>query len=89
MLGDDTDEQELIRMPKVDPETGNPVSDAPDQADESAAGGKGRGEFVDANAAPPEGTGVSAGPNNAREAKPGATQGEGPELSGPDATGGA
>ncbi|MGI9033924.1 MAG: hypothetical protein ACR2HY_09690 [Acidimicrobiales bacterium] len=76
-------------MPGVDPTTGEPVTDDPDQQDESLAGGKGRGESVSATESPSEGSGVASGPDNSREAQPGATQGEGPELSGPDATGGA
>jgi len=77
-------------MPKVDPDTGNPISDAPDSDDESARGGEGRGKFVDANSGPPEGSGVTTGPNNAREAQPGATQGDsGDDPSGSNAAGGA
>ncbi|MDQ6910028.1 MAG: hypothetical protein M3Z84_04470 [Actinomycetota bacterium] len=55
-------------MPAVD-EDGQPVSDAPDQEDESLAGGKGRGEFVDANSGPAgEHSSIETGPNNPREA---------------------
>lgn len=54
-------------MPKVDPTTGQPVSDAPDQADEDAAGGEGyggdSGQTVDSN--------VSTNPDNPREAQSG------------------
>lgn len=51
-------------MPKVDPTTGQPVTDAPDQADEDAAGGEGyagdSGVTVDSD--------VSTTPDNPREA---------------------
>ena len=54
-------------MPKVDPTTGQPVTDAPDQADEAAAGGEGyggdSGVLVDSN--------VSTNPDNTREAEAG------------------
>lgn len=75
-------------MPKIDPDTGNPMSDAPDQADESAAGGVGRGGFVDANT-DEAGPRITTSPDNEREARPGATEGDdGGALSGPNATGG-
>lgn len=77
-------------MPVVDATTGEPVSDDPDQEDENLAGGKGRGWFVSATDGPPEGSGVVSGPNNDREAQPGATQGDdGSSPSGSNATGGA
>lgn len=75
-------------MPVVDVNTGQPLSDDPDQEDERLRGGVGRGPNVSATDGPPEGTGVVTGPNNAREAKPGATQGEGPDLGGSNSTGG-
>jgi hypothetical protein len=76
-------------MPKVDPQTGEPISDAPDQEDQEAAGGEGRAPFVNATESPAQGSGVTTTPDNPREAAPGATQGEGPDLSGSDSTGGA
>jgi hypothetical protein len=76
-------------MPVIDVNTGQPLSDDPDQEDERLRGGKGRGETVSATDGPPEGSGVSTGPNNAREAQPGATQGEGPDLGASNSTGGA
>jgi hypothetical protein len=76
-------------MPVVDANTGLPLSDDPDQEDERLRGGKGRGEFVSATDGPPEGSGVVTGPNNAREAQPGATQGDGPDLDESNSTGGA
>ncbi len=75
-------------MPVVDVNTGQPLSDDPDQEDERLRGGVGRGANVSATDGPPEGTGVVTGPNNAREAQPGATQGEGPDLGGSNSTGG-
>ena len=48
-------------MPVVDPTSGLPLSDDPDQEDERLRGGKGRGELVSATEGPPEGSGVSAG----------------------------
>ncbi len=55
-------------MPIVDPSTGEPVTDAPDQEDQEAAGGEGKGGdsgvLVDSD--------VSTGPDNEREAQPGA-----------------
>lgn len=59
-------------MPVVNPETGEPVSDAPDQADESLAGGVGRGENVSATDTG-EHSSITTGPDNEREAQPGAT----------------
>ena len=76
-------------MPVVDVNTGQPLSDDPDQEDERLRGGKGRGGFVSATDGPPEGSGVVTGPNNPREAQPGATRGEGPDLGGSNSTGGA
>jgi hypothetical protein len=75
-------------MPVVDSNTGEPVSDDPDQEDENLAGGKGRGESVSATETAQEGSGVTTGPNNPRESQPGATQGEGDDLGGSNATGG-
>ncbi|HWC10430.1 MAG TPA: hypothetical protein VG455_04320 [Acidimicrobiales bacterium] len=75
-------------MPVVDASTGQPLSDDPDQEDERLRGGRGRGSFVSATDGPPEGSGVVTGPNNPREAEPGATEGEGPDLSGSNSTGG-
>jgi len=75
-------------MPQVG-ESGEPITDDPSLEDEEQRGGDGRGPFVDANRAPEEGTGVSTGPNEPREAQRGATQGEGGDLGGPDASGGA
>jgi len=57
-------------MPVVNPETGEPMSDAPDQEDQSLAGGEGRGQSVSATETPKEGSGVTTGPNNEREAQP-------------------
>ena len=57
-------------MPVVNPETGEPMSDDPDQADQALAGGEGRGQNVSAHDAPAQGTGVSTGPDNPREAEP-------------------
>ena len=69
-------------MPKVDPETGNPISDAPDQEDEEAAGGTGfggdTGQLVDSD--------VSTGPDNPRESEAGSVSS--PEGKGPGDTGG-
>lgn len=48
-------------MPVVDPTTGQPLSDDPDQEDERLRGGHGRGDLVSATEGPPEGSGVSAG----------------------------
>lgn len=77
-------------MPVVDPNTGEPVSDAPDQEDENLAGGKGRGEEVSATESPREGSGIASGPDNPRESQPGATQGDsGNSPGGSNATGGA
>lgn len=63
-------------MPVVDPATGEPVSDDPDQENQDLAGGEGRGETVSATETPEEGSGVTTGPNNPRESQPGATQGD-------------
>lgn len=69
-------------MPKIDPQTGEPISDAPDQADESAAGAEGfggdTGQLVDSD--------VSTGPDNPRESQEGAVSS--PEGKGPMETGG-
>ncbi len=74
-------------MPQVD-ETGNPITDDPTLEDEEQRGGEGRGPNVDAYGAPSEGTGVSTGPNEPREAQPGATQGdEGGDLGRSNASG--
>lgn len=75
-------------MPQVD-DSGNPVTDDPTLEDEDQRGGDGRGPWVDASSQPSEGSGVTTGPDNPREAQPGATQGEGGELSGSDASGSA
>ncbi len=75
-------------MPQVD-ETGNPVTDDPTLENEDQRGGDGRGPNVNASEAPAEGTGVSTGPNEPREAQPGATQGEGSNLGGSNASGSA
>lgn len=74
-------------MPVVNPETGEPVSDDPEQDDENLAGGEGRGEHVAATDTGKHSS-VTSGPNNQREAEPGATQGDdGNALSGPNASG--
>ncbi|HEX2041708.1 MAG TPA: hypothetical protein VHF24_03650 [Acidimicrobiales bacterium] len=69
-------------MPKVDPNTHEPISDAPDQADEDAAGGEGfggdTGQLVDSD--------VSTGPDNPRESQAGSMST--PEGKGPSETGG-
>ncbi len=75
-------------MPQVD-ESGNPITDDPTLEDEEQRGGDGRGTFVDAHDAPSEGTGVSTGPNEPREAQPGATQGDSGNLGGSNASGSA
>ncbi len=75
-------------MPQVD-ESGNPITDDPTLENEEQRGGDGRAPFVDAHGAPAEGTGVSTGPNEPREAQPGATQGEGDNLGGSNASGSA
>lgn len=75
-------------MPQVD-EYGEPMTDDPTLENEEQRGGEGRGSNVDAQGAPSEGTGVSTGPNEPREAQPGATQGEGGNLGGPNASGSA
>ena len=75
-------------MPQVN-ESGEPVTDDPTLDDEDQRGGDVRGPYVNASQAPGEVTGVSTGPNEPREAQPGATQGEGGNLGGPDASGSA
>ncbi len=75
-------------MPQVG-ESGEPMTDDPTLDDEEQRGGDGRGPFVSATESPDEGTGVSTNPNEPREAQPGATQGEGGNLGGPDASGSA
>ena len=68
-------------MPKTD-DSGEMISDAPDQADEDAAGGEGfggdTGQLVDSD--------VSTGPDNEREAQAGSVSS--PEGRGPGETGG-
>jgi len=78
-------------MPVVNPETGEPMSDDPDQENQALAGGEGRGEFVSATDGPEEGSGVSTGPDNdPSEAQPGGTQGDsGNDPGGSNAAGGA
>jgi hypothetical protein len=63
-------------MPKVDPSTGEPMSDAPEQDDESLAGGQGRGEFVDAHT-DEAGSRIETSPDNPREGQPGAVKSPG------------
>ena len=75
-------------MPQVGP-SGDPITDDPNLEDEEQRGDDGRGPNVDAQGAPGDGTGVSTGPNEPREAQPGATQGEGGNLGGPAASGSA
>jgi len=75
-------------MPVVNPETGEPMSDAPDQEDQSLAGGEGRGQSVSATESPEEGSGVMTGPDNEREAQPRQSD-DGNALDGSNATGGA
>ena len=75
-------------MPQVG-ESGEPMTDDPTLDDEDQRGGDGMGPNVDANAAPGEGTGVSTGPNEPREAQPGATQGDDGDIGGSDASGSA
>ncbi|MDQ6927207.1 MAG: hypothetical protein M3159_00915 [Actinomycetota bacterium] len=74
-------------MPAVD-DDGQPVSDDPDQEDESLAGGKGRGEFVDAHAGPDKHSPVATGPNNEREAARSGASDDGNDPSGSNAAGG-
>ncbi len=68
-------------MPKTD-DSGEMISDAPDQADEDAAGGEGfggdTGQLVDSD--------VSTSPANERESESGAVST--PEGRGPSETGG-
>lgn len=77
-------------MPAVD-EHGQPVSDDPDQEDESLAGGKGRGQFVDANSGPPDRhSSIETGPDNPREAaRAGSADDGGNDPSGSNAASGA
>lgn len=63
-------------MPAVD-EHGQPMSDDPDQEDAELAGGKGRGEYVDANSGPAKHSSIETGPNNPREASRPVSQDEG------------
>lgn len=67
-------------MPTVDPNTGQPVSDAPDQENQDLAGSEGKGGdsgvLVDSN--------VSTNPDNEREAQPGS--GARPEGGDPGST---
>lgn len=51
-------------MPVVDPKTGIPLSDDPDQENDYLRGGVGRGQYVSATQGPPEGSGVKAGLDN-------------------------
>jgi len=74
-------------MPVVNPETGEPMSDDPEQENQDLAGGVGRGQSVSAKDSPPEGTGVATGPNNAREAQPRESD-DGNALDGSNAAGG-
>ncbi|MGI8776517.1 MAG: hypothetical protein ACR2LJ_03840 [Acidimicrobiales bacterium] len=78
-------------MPVVNPETGEPMSDDPDQENQDLAGGEGRGDNVSAHGSPSEGTGVSTGPqDDPAEAQPGGTLGDsGDDPGGSNATGGA
>ncbi len=78
-------------MPVVNPETGEPMSDDPDQENQALAGGEGRGDNVSAHDSPSEGSGVSTGPDSsAKEAQPGGTQGDsGNDPGGSNAAGGA
>lgn len=75
-------------MPQVD-ETGNPITDDPQAENPDQRGGEGRGSAVNASEQPGEGSGVTTGPDNPREAQPGATQGDGGNLGGPNASGSA
>jgi hypothetical protein len=75
-------------MPAVDEETGEPVSDDPDQEDEELAGGKGRGQFVDAHVGDRHSP-IATGPNNPREAeRAGSADDGGNDPGGSNATGG-
>ena len=76
-------------MPVVDVNTGQPLSDDPDQEDERLRGGKGRGEMVSATDGPPEGSGVSAGLMDSKASGSGVAKGEGEGPSGSEDTGGA
>lgn len=73
-------------MPQVD-ESGNPLTDDPTLDDEEQRGADGKGPLVNASEQPAEGSGVTTSPDNPREAQPGATQGEGGDLGGSDASG--
>jgi len=75
-------------MPVVNPETGEPMSDAPDQENQDLAGGEGRGQSVSATETPEEGSGVTTGPNNPREAQPRQPD-DGNAVDGSNAAGGA
>jgi hypothetical protein len=76
-------------MPVVDQNTGEPLSDDPDQDDEKLRGGEGRGRNVDAHAGGPGHSSIVTGPNNEREAQPGAVSGDGGnDPAGSNATGG-
>jgi len=75
-------------MPVVNPETGEPMSDDPDQENQSLAGGEGRGQSVSATEGPSEGSGVATGPDNAREAEPRQSD-DGNAIDGSNASGGA
>lgn len=73
-------------MPKVDPSTGEPISDAPDQEDESARGGKlSDGTAAAGGGAPGDRT--TTGPVNERESQRGAI--ESPDEGGPGGAAGA
>ncbi len=73
-------------MPKVDPDTGQPVSDAPEQEDESAAGGK-LGDGTHAGGGGGDAARTTTGPDNEREAQPGAIKS--PDEGGPGGSAGA
>ncbi len=75
-------------MPVVNPETGEPMSDDPDQENQDLAGGEGRGQSVSATETPAEGSGVTTGPDNPREAQPRQSD-DGNAPDGSNATGGA
>lgn len=75
-------------MPAIDKNTGQPVSDDPDQEDEALRGGNGRGQYVDAKAGPPKHSSIVTGPNNEREARRGFSPDGGNDPSGSNATGG-
>jgi hypothetical protein len=77
-------------MPAIDKETGQPVSDDPEQEDESLAGGKGRGQFVDAHSGVPgEHSPIATGPDHEREAERGGSASDsGNDPGGSNAAGG-